>query len=117
MMIELSLDVITPFSYLISAHNDSITPSARYSVPSPFPVEPATPGPGLTGPFDSSPDRQVAMVELLIAKSGRYVCANGGECIGPGMCARTPGWSGFDWYVLKYFFFFNPCTLFPILVR
>ncbi len=97
MMIELSLDVITLFSYLISVHNDSITSSARYSVSTPFPVESASPGPGLTGPFNSSPDRQVAMVELLSAKAGHYVCANGGGCIEPGVCACATGWSGFDW--------------------
>ncbi len=97
MLIELSLEVITSFSYLISEYNDSVTSFARYSVPTPFPVESVTPGPGLTGPFSSSPDRQIAVVELLSAKVGHYVCANDGECIEPGVCACAPGWSGFDW--------------------
>eukprot|EP00981_Chlorochromonas_danica_P005114 scaffold1035_cov192-Ochromonas_danica.AAC.9 len=52
---------------------------------------------GHTGPWTYSPDRQVAYVNWLNQSQGRYVCANGGVCVSPEICACAPGWSGSPW--------------------
>ena len=51
---------------------------------------------GHTGPWTYEADRQVANVNWFNMSQGTYVCANGGKCINPDICACAPGWIGFD---------------------
>ncbi|KAG5183802.1 hypothetical protein JKP88DRAFT_257596 [Tribonema minus] len=103
LMLELSADAISPFPYLQGAN--ASTPYMRYSALSPYnasdaPGAPWCPPPAgaanATAPWGGAPDRQVALVTRLDAAEGMYVCANGGACVAPDVCACARGWAGFD---------------------
>ena len=101
MNIELPTFFKIPYQ-LIYANNDT-TGNVRYSPFSPYVSDDRnawrgylSPVDGHTGPWDYTPDRQVANVIWLNVSQGRYVCANGGTCVAPDICACAPGWIGFD---------------------
>jgi len=101
MNIELPINFKVPYE-LIFADN-STTGDVRYSPVSPYETDPANPWRGYlvpteghTGPWTYEPDRQVANVNWLNITQGLYVCANGGKCVAPDVCACAPGWIGFD---------------------
>ncbi|CAM9219332.1 unnamed protein product, partial [Choristocarpus tenellus] len=103
MMLELSENVISPFTYLIA--DNSSTRFARYSPLHPYEwiAYPSHPWSayndtveGRTLPWEWAYDRQVALAEYHNVTEGRYVCANGGNCTSPGVCQCSKGWAGFD---------------------
>lgn len=101
MNIELPLTFKVPFQLLYSNGNNTGYP--RYSPFTPYTSNSTNPWRGYfaptnghTGPWTYSPDRQVAYVNWLNQSQGRYLCANGGVCVSPEICACAPGWSGFD---------------------
>lgn len=49
-----------------------------------------------SSPVDHGSDRQVAIVSWARVTQGVYICANGGNCTAPGVCACAVGWIGFD---------------------
>jgi hypothetical protein len=102
-MLELYKAALTPFTYLQGSNNT--TPYARYasapySVAAAGPVAwsppPSGPVNGRTPPWGGLPDRQIALVERVLSAEGVYVCANGGACVAPDVCACAAGWIGFD---------------------
>ena len=102
--IELSKDIVSPYQYLRASDNNA-TAYYRYTPQTPYDwisnqrkpwnayTEPAD---GRTQPWKFVHDRQVALVTLTNTTQGRYVCANGGECIQPDTCGCARGWIGFD---------------------
>ena len=96
--------MISPFQYLRS-WNDVPTPYHRYSPKTPYNFVSeeqhswnavVNPRDGFTYPWKFSIDRQVALVQLHNITEGAYVCANGGRCVAPDICACPHGWIGFD---------------------
>lgn len=101
MNIELPIYYKIPFQLVYS--DNTTTGNVRYSPFSPYTSHPANPWKGYlspvgghTGPWVYDEDRQVANVVWLNVSQGRYVCANGGSCVAPEICACAPGWVGFD---------------------
>lgn len=101
MNIELPINFKVPYQLLFS--DNTTTGHVRYSPISPYTSNPnnawrgyTQPTVGRTGPWTYQPDRQVANVNWLNVTQGLYVCANGGACIAPDVCACAEGWIGFD---------------------
>ena len=99
MQIELPYWYKIPFSLKLA--DNSSTPLRRFSPIVPYDTNPSNPWaglliptPGHTGPWTYRADRQVANVNWLNITQGRYVCANGGQCVAPGQCSCAPGWIG-----------------------
>ena len=108
-MMELGVDALSPFEYL-NAWDYSLTPHMRYSPNLPYDwiskervpwnahIEPTS---NFTRPWSFEHDRQVAFVNLKTFAQGKYVCANGGKCISPDVCACAKGWIGkISFYIL-----------------
>lgn len=102
MNIELPIDFKIPYQLLLS--DNSTTGNVRYSPFSPYTSNDRNAWKGYlynnteghTGPWTYEVDRQVANVNWLNITQGLYVCANGGSCIAPDVCACANGWIGFD---------------------
>ena len=101
MNLELPTTYKLPFELALASGNTSGI--RRYSPISPYMSDPRnewrgylTPTDNHTGPWEYRPDRQVANVEWLNVSQGVYVCANGGDCVSPGVCKCAEGWMGFD---------------------
>ena len=101
MNMELSIYYKIPYQLLKS--DGSNTGFQRYSPNTPYTSNNSHPWRGYTnftaghtGPWTYVPDRQVLNVNWLNVSQGNYVCANGGVCLSPDVCACAPGWIGFD---------------------
>lgn len=101
MEIELPIWFKLPFELLLA--DDSTTGYRRYAPKSPYESNVTNPWRGYeepvsghTGPWTYRADRQIARVDLVEMTQGHYVCANGGNCTAPDICACAPGWMGFD---------------------
>lgn len=104
MMMELGKDVITHFQYLTAANNTS-TQHFRYSPTLQYDWQSnirlpwnaySSPDANITQPYIFETDRQVALVSAFNVTQGRYMCANGGNCVSPDVCSCSRGWMGFD---------------------
>ena len=101
MNIELSTSYKIPYQLLRS--DGTTTGFPRFSPNTPYTSDDRNPWRGFvnftanhTGPWTYIPDRQVPNVNWLNVSQGVYVCANGGSCLTPGVCACASGWIGFD---------------------
>ena len=103
-MLEIGKDIISNFQYL-SALDNSTTPHFRYSPKLPYDWQSNIklpwnaydrPTKETTQPYVFEIDRQVAMASLFNVTQGKYMCANGGKCVGPDICSCSKGWMGFD---------------------
>ena len=103
-MLEIGKDIISNFQYL-SASDNSTTPHFRYSPKLPYDWQSNIklpwnaydrPTKETTQPYVFEIDRQVAMASLFNVTQGKYMCANGGKCVGPDICSCSKGWMGFD---------------------
>jgi len=89
--IELSTDAQTSFSYdMYSSRSEYM----RESVPRPYSWDSGDEP--WSAPSVADSDRQLALVELREIVQGRYVCANGGQCVDFNTCRCAPGYVGFD---------------------
>lgn len=103
-MIEIRINAKTHFQYL-SSLDSSTSPHYRYSPTLPYDWISEvrlpwnahdTPTAEITQPYLFQIDRQVALVTSFNVTQGKYMCANGGTCVGPDVCSCPPGWMGFD---------------------
>jgi hypothetical protein len=99
--IELPTHFKIPFE-LVRADNTT-TGNLRYSPITVYNTDPRNSWRGYENateghayPWVYHADRQVARVNFLNVTQGHYVCANGGSCVSPDICACAPGWIGFD---------------------
>ena len=100
---EIELPTYFKIPYQLVYSDNTTTGHVRFSPFSPYTSNPINtwrgyfqPTEGHSYPWLYAADRQIARVSLTNATQGRYVCANGGSCVQPGICACAPGWVGFD---------------------
>ncbi len=103
MCTEIELPTTFKIPYELVNADNSTTGNLRYSPFSPYQSNDGNgwrgyldPTDGHTGPWTYTADRQVARVNWFNFSQGRYVCANGGSCVAPDICACASGWIGFD---------------------
>jgi len=121
--VELSVNIVSKYQYL-RARDNTTTSFHRYtpktlhnwiSIPRQAWNAYDVPEFSLTQPWKYLLDRQVALVTLYNTTQGRYVCANGGECIVPDTCVCAPGWIGFDCRTPGEYNFIIHCTIISMI--
>eukprot|EP00940_MAST-03C_sp_MAST-3C-sp2_P001490 g1490.t1 len=91
--LELAIDAITPFVYSMTGSVESST-FMRESFPRPYGWDAGDEPWSAPGP--ATLDRQIAWTKRRRVRQGRYVCANGGQCVAFDTCRCAAGWVGFD---------------------